>query len=147
MNIEFRDAEVNDIDQLNIVSLAAKGHWGYPEEWLDKWKGDLKINETHVTEHSITIIEVNEEVVGFCCIGENKEVYELMHLWILPSFIGRGLGKLLLDEAVRKAVVKDKKIITEADPNAQGFYERQGFKKVGEIESYPKGRFLPVMER
>lgn len=39
-----------------------------------------------------------------------------------------------------------KRIILDADPNAQKFYENFGFIKIGQAEISIKDRFLPVME-
>jgi predicted GNAT family N-acyltransferase len=39
-----------------------------------------------------------------------------------------------------------KKVILEAEPNAEGFYAKFGFVKIGEIETSIKNRYLPVME-
>ena len=68
---------------------------------------------------------------------EHSKEYEILHLWLLPEYIGKGYGKKLL----RKV------IILTADPNAESFYQKQGFRTYSRVESYPKGRFLPMMMR
>ena len=44
-----------------------------------------------------------------------------------------------------EVVNEPKEIIVESDPNAEAFYTSQGFETFDKIESFPKGRFLPVM--
>ena len=51
----------------------------------------------------------------------------------------------MFSQVLDLVVKEDKPIEVEADPNAVPFYERFGFVTEGKIESYPPGRFLPVM--
>ena len=39
-----------------------------------------------------------------------------------------------------------KKIILDSEPNAEKFYAKIGFKKIGEFETSIKNRFMPIME-
>ena len=34
---------LEDIPVLNKISEASKKHWGYPDEWMKRWRGDLAI--------------------------------------------------------------------------------------------------------
>ena len=78
---------------------------------------------------------------------ENDKEYEITHLWVKPEFIGKGYGKHLLSETIKKVATKKKSIIVESDPNAEVFYTSLGFVTFDKIESYPKGRFLPIMKK
>ena len=60
--------------------------------------------------------------------------------------MGKGFGKVLLQHSLKEVVKKEKDIIVVADPNAETFYVKQGFVTYDQIESLPKGRFLPVMK-
>jgi predicted GNAT family N-acyltransferase len=66
---------------------------------------------------------------------------------MLPEYIGMGLGKQLLAESIRAFVKEEKEIIVKADSNAEPFYRSQGFVTFDQVESFPKGRYLPVMRR
>jgi predicted GNAT family N-acyltransferase len=64
-----------------------------------------------------------------------------------PEFIGKGNGKRLIKSVIELSNKKfAKRIILDADPNAQKFYEHFGFSKYDELESSIKNRFLPQME-
>lgn len=140
-------AQICDIETLNKISVEAKMHWNYPVEWLEQWMDDLRLTEKDFLAQKISKIEHNGLIVGFCSIIENDQHYEITHLWIRPSYIGRGYGKFLLNQTIRNVVKKDKEIIVEADPNAEQFYLSQGFITFSKVESFPKGRFLPVMKK
>lgn len=124
-------------------------HWKYPEEWMEKWRADLILTQEDFSEQSTFKIK-NESgvIIGFCSIKEHPNEYEIVHLWIKPAYIGKGYGKHLLNEAIKQVVIlKEKPIVVEAEPNAEIFYSNQGFKTFSKKESYPSGRFLPLMKR
>jgi len=121
-------------------------HWGYPKEWIDNWKDDLVLSLKNFAEFTINKLVVNEQIAGFCAISESEENYEIEHLWILPEFMGKGFGKLLLNTSLKKFVTNKKEIIVTSDPNSESFYKKMGFTTFSKVESYPKGRFLPVMK-
>ena len=108
---------------------------------------DLTISAEKFDEQSILLAEQDDQIIGFCAIKEAPEQFEILHLWLLPQHIGKGYGKQLLHETLHALTSKNKPIIVEADPNAEAFYSSQGFVTFDKIESYPKGRFLPVMRK
>ncbi|MEO1049280.1 MAG: GNAT family N-acetyltransferase [Bacteroidota bacterium] len=146
-DLSFRHAKASDIPVLNQISAASKAYWGYPEEWLQRWQPDLMVNAEHLTENTVFVIQVGDRLIGFCSIAEEASFYEVLHLWVLPEFIGKGMGKSLLQHSLKQTVKLPKMIRVEADPNAAPFYESQGFETFDRVESYPKGRFLPVMRK
>jgi GNAT superfamily N-acetyltransferase len=140
-------AHTCDIPTLNKISVASKSYWGYPPEWIKKWLPDLHLSEPDFSTQSIYKLDLGGSIIGFCAIQENKSKYEIMHLWVLPDYIGKGYGALLLNESLKKTMMQIKDIIVEADPNAEAFYARQGFSTFDKVASYPKGRFLPLMKK
>ena len=77
---------------------------------------------------------------------ENKTIY-LDNLFIIPEKIGLGLGKFLMKDVFEK--IKNKgfqKIVLHSEPNAENFYTKMGFEKIGEFETAIKNRFMPIME-
>lgn len=148
MKVSIKKAEISDIHELNKISVESKKHWNYPQEWIEKWWDELTLREKDFLDQSIyKLVDRNGIIIGFCLMKEHKNEYEIMHLWIKPSNIRKGYGKYLLNESIQRVVIKEKPIIVEADSNAESFYARQGFIMVEKRESYPKGRFLPVMKK
>ena len=144
--MNFRRATVKDLKHLNKISIAAKRHWGYPEEWIENWRDDLTLDLGDLNSQEIFVIETERKLIGFCSIKDQGDHYEVMHLWVLPEFIGKGFGKILLKESLASFNLKDKPICVLADPNAESFYTKQGFVTLKKVESFPKGRYLPYMK-
>ncbi|HKO76105.1 MAG TPA: GNAT family N-acetyltransferase, partial [Flavobacterium sp.] len=71
----------------------------------------------------------------------------LDNLFILPEYIGKGFGKYLMNDFLnRMKEEKFNKITLDSEPNAESFYLKFGFKKIGEFETSIKNRFMPIME-
>ncbi len=145
--MKFIPAQTSDLPILNTISVQSKRHWGYPESWIERWMDDLTLDEKKLSNQNILVAKNNDQPIGFCSIVENDKNYEILHLWILPAYIGKGNGKELLQKTIGSFAKKDLPIIVEADPNAEAFYKSQGFSTYDKIESFPPGRFLPVMRK
>ena len=136
-----------DLATLSQISVASKMHWGYPKEWWAHWQEDLTVTEKSLQENTIHKLVFADSIIGFCAIAAMENYYEINHLWLLPSYIGQGLGKVLLEESLKRSIKQSALVKVIADPNAAAFYAKRGFQAIDQIESYPKGRFLPVMEK
>jgi GNAT superfamily N-acetyltransferase len=146
--VEILRARRDDAEALTRVSFAAKRHWGYPESWIERWQESLTITPDFIHHNEVYAAVVEEGVIGFYALsGEGSEM-ELEHLWVLPEFIGTGVGRALFDHAVRRAAASGAEVLgIESDPNAEGFYLRMGARRVGEV-SYPmdgQRRTLPLL--
>ena len=145
--METRKAILKDLPELNRISVASKKHWGYPDEWIESWLSDLTLTPEEFAKQHILVGELASEIIGFCSIAENEDEYEIHNLWVLPKFIGLGYGKKLLTLAIEAFIKTCKPIIVVADPNAELFYESQGFITFDKTESFPAGRYLPIMKK
>lgn len=146
-SVVIQKATSNDAENLTQISFTAKRFWKYPEDWIDSWKKQLTITPNYIASCTVFKLLIKNDVIGFCSIKRDGRHYEIDNLWILPEFMGNGYGKLLLETALKNRCPSGATIRVYSDPNAEGFYEKQGFKTVGQFESYPKGRFLPIMEK
>lgn len=62
----------------------------------------------------------------------DAEPGEVTRLFLLPEAAGAGLGRRLLEIGIEKARLgHDGPIKVESTVNAQGFYQRHGFRPVG----------------
>ena len=147
MKVSVEPASKDDLSVFNEISFSSKSYWGYPEDWLNSWEEDLTVSEEDLNENTAFKLLVDNKTAGFCVIKSNSNYFEINHLWVVPKYIGWGYGKILLEESIKRSVKKPCKIKVESDPNAEGFYKKYGFKTIDKIESYPKGRYLPVMEK
>ena len=69
---------------------------------------------------------------------------KLEMLFIAPEYRGMGLGKKLLNYAIEHFDVRELDV-NEQNPQALGFYEKQGFEVVGRSEVDGLGRPYPML--
>ena len=146
MNIVFKKSLPFESKKLSHIAITSKGHWGHSQEQLDLWREGLTIKEDYIQRHTLRTIYVDNTPAGFFAIVA-EEPPTLDHLWLLPEYIGKGIGAKAIAEIRRLAKqlgIESLRIIS--DPNAEGFYLHQGATKVGEFESIPQNRMLPVLQ-
>lgn len=149
MNINISRATTNDADSLTEIAISAKRHWNYPEAWIQEWLPQLTISAEYISTNEVWMATDKEKPTAFYSISQNEEGYELGHLWVLPEYIGKGIGKQLLGHALERCKLRNISTLKiYADPNAQTFYEKMGAKKITEHHSdlFGEDRVLPIME-
>ena len=116
--------------------MISKQSWGYPDEWLAAWRADLTLSSDYICAQPVWVAEVEGATAGFLGLDRRAGVWHLEHLWLLPAFIGKGVGRLLFAEAVRQArVAGAKELQIKSDPNAEPFYLKMGAVRTG-LEVY-----------
>lgn len=148
MEIGIRRASPDEAATLTEIAHAAKRHWGYPEEWIEHWKLDLTITPDFVANNEVLVATINSQIVGCCALVVSDSLAELEHMWISPEYIGSGVGRSLFDHVKARATqLQLRALELSADPNAEGFYERMGATRIGEIQASVDGksRVLPRM--
>lgn len=140
-------AKLSDAKLLSEIAIISKAFWGYKKEDLQSWVNDLTVTDNMIIECDVYQYAIDSKTVGFYVLNPpEKENSELEMLFVLPAFIGKGIGKQLLLHAFEKAKTMSSKTMTLlADPNAVPFYESQDFIIIDKKESSIAGRFLPVM--
>ena len=137
-----------DAGALSRVALAAKGHWGYPEGWMERWRDALTVAPDFVERNEVWMAVAGDGPAGFYALVGRGRVVGLEHLWVLPAKMGTGVGWLLFDHAIGRAADQGAEAVEiEADPNAEGFYLRMGATRVSE-ETYEldgERRVLPLL--
>ena len=130
------------------IAFAAKGHWGYPERWMELWRPGLEVSPGFVRDNEVYVAVSGEEAVGFYALVGRERGLDLEHLWVLPARIGTGLGRRLFGHAMARAKELGAETVTiESDPHAEGFYRRMGARRAGEnvYELEGRERVLPIM--
>ena len=102
----------------------------------------------YIASHETYVAVIDGRIVGFYALERKNDRLDLMHLWVLPAEMGRGVGRSLFLHAVKRAkVLGFQKLEIESDPNAEGFYLRIEARRVTsvvrEIEKQP--RELPIL--
>ena len=84
--------------------------------------------------------EVDGQVAGFAQLGPTPGRIELEHLWVRPAFMRRGIGRALLQRAVREASrLGHMALQIDADPYAEPFYLACGARRCGELPAPIRG--------
>ncbi|MFT6828180.1 MAG: ribosomal-protein-alanine N-acetyltransferase [Roseivirga sp.] len=143
---QIEKAQLEDLATLNRIIWEAKQHWGYPDEWMEMWRDELTLQPSDLALQQIYVIK-STEIMGLCAIKEEADHYEIAHLWIDPKHMKEGLGRQLLKTSLALTALNNKPILVEADPNAEAFYQSQGFTTYGKKASQIEGRFLPLMRK
>ena len=146
--MEIRRAIPQDAPVLTEIAFAAKRHWGYPERWIQGWKGVLTIRPEFIVTHETHIAMVRRDPVGFYALVQRNNRMAMEHLWVLPNAMGQGVGRALFTHAVQRAKAFGVEAIEiECDPNAEGFYERMGATRIGGnvTKMERQQRILPVL--
>ena len=133
MNIQIRRARPDEAGVLTEIAHAAKRHWGYPENWIERWQVDLSITPEFIADNEVYVATIDQEVAGCCAIAFGERLTELEHMWIRPQHMGAGVGRaLFLHVKERAANLGITELEISADPNAEGFYQRMGARRIGE---------------
>ena len=154
----IRVAQVEDIAVLTDIAFAAKRHWNYPEEYIQKWKNELTITEIYVTNNIVRCKEIDNRIVGFYSIFTLKEEIKLPtiyleagawldHMFIIPEYHNRRIGTDFFID-INETLLKEKqtKMKIFVDPNATVFYEKMGAKFCRLSASSIPDRQIPVYE-
>lgn len=143
------EATIEDSNLLTNIALSSKSYWGYTKEQLEIWRSDLTITSKMIQEMMVYKFIMDKRTAGFYALNPLKaNTIELEMLFVLPEFIGKGIGKKLLHHSLKKS--EELNVISMtllADPNAVDFYKSQGFKIIDKEESSIPNRFLPIMQR
>jgi GNAT superfamily N-acetyltransferase len=141
-------AKPDDAALLTDIAFAAKRHWGYPERWIESWRDVLTVWAEFIASHETYAAILDGRTVGFYALGRKDDRLDLLHLWVLPDAMGRGVGRLLFMHGLeRTRELGCRKLEIESDPNAEGFYQHMGAHRVGASIKEVDGqrRELPIL--
>lgn len=146
--MKIERANIDDHIILSDIAFKGKSYWNYTTEQLNSWKEDLTISKDYINKFDVyKLVDENTTIGFFSLIEIDSKTIKVDYFFMYPEFIGKGNGKRLLSSVIELSSKKSaNRIILDADPNAQKFYEHFGFTKYAEIDSSIKNRFLPQME-
>ena len=141
-------ANNTDHEILTQITKKSKAFWGYSEEQIEIWSTFLTVTSGYIEANAVYKISVEDQIVGYYSfINQDEKTIKLDNLFVLPEYIGKGLGRLLMEHFLMNIDKTDTKTMTlNSEPNAELFYSKLGFVKVGEIETSIKDRYMPIME-
>ena len=147
--ITIRQADVEEAQALSALCYRSKSHWGYDEKFMALSRASLTITPTLIASGRVMVAEAADgALLGMTSIAILPEegCYDLLHLFVEPSAIRAGAGRVLFQAAVAKAKALGARVLLiQSDPHAAGFYRSMGARDAGEApsDSVP-GRMLPM---
>ena len=147
--MKIEKANSDDYEILTEITKLSKAFWGYSEEQMAQWNDALTITNEYIqTNFTYKLIKENQVIGYYSYFITESTTVKLDNLFVLPTYIGKGLGNYLMNDFLNR--IKEnrdiKKVILDADPNAENFYKKFGFITIGKIETSIENRFLPIME-
>jgi GNAT superfamily N-acetyltransferase len=146
----IKKASVGQESVLTDIANASKAHWGYSREFMLSCRDELLVSREDLSNFDMlfSVLENSDRPIGFYQLNRIRESrIQLEALFVAPSDIGLGHGKLLFSHARNAASDYGGLFLdVQSDPNALGFYQSCGMQMTGKLESESiKGRFLPTL--
>ena len=141
----IRPARPGEAVTLTELAMRSKAHWGYDADFMAVLRPILTIGEGDLLRSPVRVLDAGGTAVGWYRLTGEPPSGELEDLWLEPSAIGRGRGRVLFEHALATASeLGFDELVIEAEPNAKGFYAAMGATRVGERRS-PSGRTLELL--
>lgn len=133
---------------LSELARRSKAYWGYDANFLEACRADLTWTPEEIAASVTLVCEGTRGVLGFSqVVLIDERTAELDALFVDPTAIGTGAGKLLWEYSVAAARnLGAQDLVLQSDPHAEGFYLSRGACRIGEAASaLIPGRALPLM--
>ena len=127
------------------------------QELIEIWEASVRATHDFLPEESIIelkplILQHYFDAVALRCTKQGEKISgfigvadsNIEMLFIKPQHFGEGIGRNLVKHAVDN-LNASKVDVNEQNPNAIGFYEKVGFKKVGRSELDGQGNPFPLI--
>jgi GNAT superfamily N-acetyltransferase len=132
--LTIHPASPRNAARLTAIALAAKRDWGYPEKWLAAWTAELTVTPAYIRAHTVFVARGAGRLRGFCALVEHPGFWDLDHFWIHPGSMGQGIGRRLFARALDHVRSRGPQMLRiVSDPNAVGFYQHLGARRVGTV--------------
>ena len=147
MNIDIREATINDIEQLQKIgrqtfseTFSAVNTEENMAKYLEEGFSDEKLGaELNNPESVFYLAEFNNNVIGYLKLNlgqsqtelKDKKAVEIERIYVLKEFHGKNIGQLLYDKAIQVATHKKAEYVWlgvwEENTRAINFYRKNGF--------------------
>lgn len=143
----IRPARPEEAAFLTALAFRSKAYWGYDIDFMEACRGALTLTSDVVARGVVRVLEAARDVVGFYSLAPWRGDIELLHFFVDPAAMGNGVGRRLLTDALdRASKLGYRRLLIQADPNAEGFYLKLGAERIGQVPSEAiAGRELPLL--
>jgi GNAT superfamily N-acetyltransferase len=125
--VVIRPGRADEGARLKKIAIVSKAHWGYELDRVEEWaeRGDFSPGQLRLL--TVFVAEAGGVEIGWVSLERKDDVWWLGDLWVVPEWIGRGVGSHLFRQAASFAREQGAKALEwEAEPNSVGFYAKMG---------------------
>ena len=101
--LRIRRARAPEAPELTELSLRSKALWGYDAAFLARCRIAMQVKEANVETQPHYVAEIDGRIAGFYGFEPLEDGIGLDYMFVDPEFIGRGVGRALMDHAVALA--------------------------------------------
>jgi ribosomal protein S18 acetylase RimI-like enzyme len=116
---------VADVYLRSRKELVACAPLAHSDEAVREW-----VRERLIPAARTTVALVQGRVVGLLAVSQDAEFGWIDQLYVLPGWVGRGIGTRLLDLARAELTPPVRLYTFQCNQLARGFYERRGFRAI-----------------
>jgi len=149
-DLRLRRARPEEADTISDLVFRAKAAIGYDEAFMEAVREELLVTPADIESRELWVAEGDGLLgCGALVSGPAPFTGEIATMFIEPGVKRSGIGSYLLSHLMQRAKNQGmKRLVLEAEPTAQPFYEKHGFEMFDQKASpLIPGRFLPLMER
>jgi ribosomal protein S18 acetylase RimI-like enzyme len=135
IDIELHEAKTEDLDQLVKIRIAAMRESLEKIGRFDAARARARLTQDFQTKYTTCLI-YKTNIIGFIISKQENEEIVINHLYVLPQFQNRGIGKFVLDKIIEqgKNERRNIKLMALKESRANNFYLNNGFKYLNSIE-------------
>ena len=143
--LTLRPPKPDEAPALTALCLRSKAVWGYDKTFMDACRNELTLAPAELRSSYVQVAEIDGQLIGIVQVSLRGKVAELSKLFVEPSRLGAGTGRVLFEWATAAArKVGATTLVIESDPSVAGFYQRMGVVNDGTAPSGSiPGRFIP----
>lgn len=129
--LTLRYAEPEEHEALEALQWRASFELNEYRDQLMAHPDAVHLPPSQIANGQVIVAEMEGTIVGFAAVVGG----ELDGLFVEPDLRGRGIGRVLVDAAVREARDRGLALTVIAAPSARVFYESCGFSVEGEAQT------------
>lgn len=143
----IRSPAIEELSALSALCFRSKAVWGYDNDFMEACRRELSIEPGDLQSTSIAVAEQGGILAGVAQIKVTQHEADLLKLFVEPTVMRGGIGRVLFAWAAHSAASQGAKcLLIEADPDATPFYRQMGARDVGLAPSGSiPGRMLPKL--
>ena len=135
IDIELQGAKAEDLEELVRIRLAAMRESLEKIGRFDAARARARLTQDFRTKNTKCFI-YKTKIIAFIISKQENEDIVVSHLYVLPEFQNRGIGKFVLDKIITQGKKEQRNIrlLALKESRANNFYVKNGFKYHSSIE-------------